>query len=653
MSPDTPLPPGAVAPLTSPSSEGQLPPPTATPQTYELPLPVGWLDPDAAKVLRRLQHCGYTAYLVGGCVRDLMVGRFPKDFDVGTSALPQEVKRAFSNCRLIGRRFRLAHILYGDNIIEVATFRKDPGTPDAVDASTGEEDEEVLLFRRNRRNRHQDPALQGSSHLQSADAEDTEAEARAEAAAAEAEAEELALSSDVDPVDGVGDDEAEIPSPRGGDRAGADRSRGARASAAPDRAAITDLLIRSDNVFGTPQEDSVRRDFTINGMFFDVAQSVVIDWVGGMQDIEARIVRTIGVPETRFREDPVRMLRAVKFAASLRFSIEPRTWNALCLVAPDISRAAPPRVLEEIFRMMRGGAAASCFRLMALSGLLKRILPELDPLVELEMAAELSGSMAVSEVRSGTEGTPANHPGARTAQTLAVGGVLHYLKALDRIDQTNLPIPNHILLSVLSLPVVLRVSRLENEIAASEEIFEKAGFLLEELGARLRVSRRDRERARLVLLGFIKLLWRAGRNSPLVALSKKSYFGEALLLYGIHFLALDRGLEELRRLTRKLNLSPELVRVMEAMEAGEERSAKPAGGEGGSAESRGDGEGTKRGRRRRRRRRGKGRNEEGQATSTSGTPSSPVEGDDDDSEGDDDRADDDQMDDDQADDETL
>ncbi|MFI5198189.1 MAG: hypothetical protein ACHQJD_06185, partial [Thermoanaerobaculia bacterium] len=188
----------------------------------EHPISRGYIDPDALRVLYRLHRAGFKAYLVGGSVRDLMTGRTPKDFDIGTDARPQEVRRLFRNSRVIGRRFRLAHILFEKGkVVEVSTFRK---TPDALQGEEGRE----------------------------------------------------------------GDD---------------------------------DLLIRSDNTFGSPEEDALRRDFTINGLFYDIATYAVLDFVGGVEDLERRIVRTIGDPLIRFREDPVRMLRACEFAARLSFAM--------------------------------------------------------------------------------------------------------------------------------------------------------------------------------------------------------------------------------------------------------------------------------------------------------------------------------------------
>ena len=199
------------------------------------------IDPDALKVLYRLSNLGYTAYLVGGGVRDLLMGRKPKDFDVGTSAKPNEVKRAFRNCFLIGRRFRLAHVRFGDKVIETATFRRNAQT-----------------------------------------------------------------------VCEIIEHAAEGP--------------------------------MEDNTFGTPETDAYRRDFTVNGLFYNIEDFSVIDWVGGMKDIEGKVIRSIGDPNIRFREDPVRMMRAVKFAARLGFTIERKTLAAMKRHHACILTAAVPRV---------------------------------------------------------------------------------------------------------------------------------------------------------------------------------------------------------------------------------------------------------------------------------------------------------------------
>ncbi|HTR52405.1 MAG TPA: polynucleotide adenylyltransferase PcnB [Kofleriaceae bacterium] len=233
------------------------------------------IDPDADRVVRKLTRAGYKAYLVGGCVRDLLIGRTPKDFDVATSATPNEIKATFRNSRIIGRRFRLAHVFFGSKIIETATFRANPRDDD-----------------------------------------------------------------------------------------------------------VPDLLIRRDNVFGTETDDARRRDFTINGLFYDVEREEVIDHVGGLADLEARLVRTIGDPDIRFQEDPVRMLRAIKFAARLGFGFEPTTWRALLRWRSEISKCAPPRLLEEVHRLLRGGAARPSFELLVETGVLAVLSPYLAGLLE-------------------------------------------------------------------------------------------------------------------------------------------------------------------------------------------------------------------------------------------------------------------------------
>src|SRR5437867_3926517 len=231
------------------------------------------IDPDALKVLYRLSGAGYKAYLVGGSVRDLLLGRPPKDFDIGTDAHPQAVRRLFRNCRLIGRRFRLAHLLFADGkVVEVATFRRRP-----------------------------------------------------------------------EPVD-------------------------------PD---APELLMTSDNTFGTAREDALRRDFTINGLFYNIADFSVIDYVGGLDDLEAGLVRTIGDPDIRFREDPVRMMRAVEFASRLGFAITPDSYEAILDHRGEIAKSAPPRVTEELGQSLKGGHALPTFLLLREVGLLDALLPEL------------------------------------------------------------------------------------------------------------------------------------------------------------------------------------------------------------------------------------------------------------------------------------
>ena len=243
------------------------------------------IDPDALKVLNRLRQFDYTAYLVGGSVRDLLLGRRPKDFDIGTSAHPYQVKKLFRNCWIIGRRFRLAHVRFGPKVIEVATFRRQvaPG-------------EEVVQ-------------------------------------------------------DGV---PAPDPSTPEGEH-----------------------LIHRDNTFGTPEEDAFRRDFTINALAYDIATFSVIDYVGGLDDLRAGVVRSIGDPHVRLREDPVRMIRAIALAARLDFAIDPELLEAIRAHRHEISKSSPPRLMEEYYKILRAGASEKAFRGLAEVGLLEPISAEL------------------------------------------------------------------------------------------------------------------------------------------------------------------------------------------------------------------------------------------------------------------------------------
>jgi poly(A) polymerase len=263
------------------------------------------IDPDALKVLYRLRQFDHVAYLVGGSVRDLLLGRRPKDFDIGTSAHPYQVKKLFRNCWIIGRRFRLAHVKFGPKVIEVATFRRQ--------LQPGEE-----------------------------------------------------ITQDGVPAH-VAHGEAEQP----GD--GANRPR----TAVVTRREADEHLLHRDNTFGTPEEDAFRRDFTINALFYDVSTFSIIDYAGGVEDLRAGIVRCIGDPEVRFKEDPVRMLRAVALAARLNFTIDAPIVDAIRIHRQEISRSSAPRLLEEYYKILRAGSAERTFRGLAEAGLLEPISGEL------------------------------------------------------------------------------------------------------------------------------------------------------------------------------------------------------------------------------------------------------------------------------------
>lgn len=245
------------------------------------------IDPDALKVLYRLKDAGFSAYLVGGGVRDLLLARRPKDYDIGTDAHPYQIKKLFRNCWIIGRRFRLAHVVFGKKVIEVATFRR-----------------------------------------QVTDIEMAEAKSAAES------------------------NDAPLPGEH-------------------------QHLIHRDNTFGTAEEDAFRRDFTINALFYDIATFSIIDYVGGWEDLHAGVVKCIGDPELRFREDPVRMQRAISFGARLEFDIDQPILAAISRHRGEIAKAAPPRLMDEYYKILRTGCARRTFESLDRVGLFEPLSPAL------------------------------------------------------------------------------------------------------------------------------------------------------------------------------------------------------------------------------------------------------------------------------------
>ncbi len=278
---------------------------------------------EVLKILYRLQRSGFHGYLCGGSVRDLLMRRTPKDFDIVTSAHPEEIRRLFRNSRIIGRRFRLVHVLFHDRAVEVATFRKEP-------------------------------------------------EARQEG---------------------------------------------------------LELLVTDDNTFGNAAEDARRRDFTINGLFYNIADFTVIDYVGGLVDLDERLVRVIGDPDVRFREDPVRMMRAVEFASRLDFEIEERTYDAIIRHRSEILKASAPRVSEEILELLRRGWSLDAIELLVDTKLLEPLFPELY----------------------------------RIVSTGRADYFWKMLEVLDRTVQARKKVPDAVLFSVLLLPTVMDAIEHEEE----------------------------------------------------------------------------------------------------------------------------------------------------------------------------------------------
>lgn len=243
------------------------------------PISRSQISPNALKVCARLREAGYSAFLVGGCVRDLMLGREPKDFDVVTSALPEEIKGLFRGSRLIGRRFRLAHVRMGHEILEVATFRATP-LPD----TDGEESEGWV----------------------------------------------------------------------------------------------------DNNIFGTQEEDARRRDFTVNALYLDPSDLTVVDYAGGLEDLRQGVLRVIGDPHTRFREDPVRMLRVVRFAAKLGFRLHDASEVALRDLAPELRRVSPARLFDEALKLFHSGYALETYELLRQYRLFEHLFPSAEESMEVE-----------------------------------------------------------------------------------------------------------------------------------------------------------------------------------------------------------------------------------------------------------------------------
>ncbi|MDC5804099.1 polynucleotide adenylyltransferase PcnB [Vibrio europaeus] len=235
------------------------------------------ISDNALKVLYRLHGAGFDAYLVGGGVRDLLLGQAPKDFDIATNATPEQIRQLFKNCRLIGRRFRLAHIMFGRDIIEVATFR----------------------------GHHQEPSKNVSQQSKEG------------------------------------------------------------------------MLLR-DNVYGTIDEDAERRDFTVNAMYYSIGDYSIHDYAGGIEDLEDKLIRLLGDPETRYREDPVRMLRAIRFAVKLDFDIEEDTAEPIEELSTLLQDIPPARLYEESLKMLQSGHGLETYHLMREYNLFQQLFPTIS-----------------------------------------------------------------------------------------------------------------------------------------------------------------------------------------------------------------------------------------------------------------------------------
>lgn len=372
------------------------------------------VDTNAVKVLYRLHRSGYRGLMVGGSVRDLMLGRRPKDFDVATDARPHEVRRLFRNSRIIGRRFRLAHVFFHDGIVEVSTFRRDP-SPEERQAADG------------------------------------------------------------------------------------------------------DLLITDDNVFGSAREDAFRRDFTVNALFYDIADFSVIDYVGGVRDLEERSIRVIGDPDVRFQEDPVRMLRACEMAGRLDFHIDAATQEAIHRHRKLLERAAPARVTEEVVDLLRCGAAEPALHWMLDLGLIEILLPEAYALVA------------------------ADDRGLRELAGL--------LPALDRSVRRGDAVSDGGLLAALLLPgLLLRrqdVEAVSQRALTRRELRQLVAELAGPFFARFTLSRQRAEGAEQGLMAFLDLGAEGLKPAQRLRLARRASFRDALWLLALMVEATGEGGEVL------------------------------------------------------------------------------------------------------------
>jgi poly(A) polymerase len=339
------------------------------------------VSPNALRVLYRLKDAGYQAFLVGGCVRDLLIGISPKDFDVATNALPEEVKRLFRNCRLIGRRFRLAHVFFGREIIEVATFRASHAPLEAEEPVADLDDD--------------DPPLAAGALDALDEEEDDEEDVAGIEAGLDDESDDDQEDEDGDDLEDESDDEAVD---AGDDGREPDRTEASAARGAPngresrgsrrdgpafddedtDRMQDETGRILRDNVYGSVDDDVWRRDFTANALYYNIADFSIWDYVGGFEDIAARRLRMIGDPETRYREDPVRMLRAARFEAKLGFALDPSTEEPIQELRTLLHDVPPARLFDETMKLFLTGHGASSLRVLRRHGLLEILLPNVD-----------------------------------------------------------------------------------------------------------------------------------------------------------------------------------------------------------------------------------------------------------------------------------
>ncbi len=379
------------------------------------------IDPDALKVLLRLHRHGYKAYLVGGSVRDLLLGRRPKDFDIGTDARPGQIRKLFNNCRIIGRRFRLAHIYFrGNKIIEVSTFRKTPPKP------TAETDD-------------------------------------------------------------------------GGDAAK-----------------------KGDNTFGLPYEDAVRRDLTINGLFYDIGTFSILDYVGGMKDLKAGIIRTIGPPDERFEEDPVRMLRIVRYTVRTGFTMEPETRAAVVRSASFLEGSNRFRLQDEFQKDLEDPSFSSVLRMQWELGLLAVIFPELDAYLR----------------------EPACSPHA----LFRPAWVWKALASLESAREDKNLVMERRVMSLLLPLIEVRATKLYSSLEEARKDPSGVKDIFREVQTPFAVPRREQERFKTYLIGWLRLLeFIQEKHLVPASYQRKAYFEKVLKWHLFHQRISGRPEHEIRQ----------------------------------------------------------------------------------------------------------
>jgi len=360
------------------------------------------ISSSAIKVLYRLHRSGYVAFLVGGGVRDILLGRVPKDFDVATNARPREVRRLFRNSRIIGRRFRLVHVLFRGEIVEVSTFRANPEPPEVEDWDEAREN-------------------------------------AAEEAAGEPQA--------------------------------------------------------SEDVFGTPLEDARRRDFTVNGLFYNIADFTVIDHVGGLADLSSRVMRTIGDPEQRFEEDPVRMMRALEYKVRLDFDLDPETAEGVDRCCALITDAVPARLTYELLESLRSGSAAGIWAEWRRFGIVDRAFPE----------AGRSGELG--SILSDVDRRVARGDSLQDAALLGALFLPQFVRAVDEMTGDG--------------------SRLDNQ-----DLLARLDDILEPSDARMHLANHTVHLIRHGLFTLTKLGRPPERGRQVVKLARQEYFRVAWDLFG-------------------------------------------------------------------------------------------------------------------------